>query len=88
MVCPGGNMSLAKTEPLPTVSSVRAAAEVQYVEEPHGFVASVMVTPTDAAVRLDRSTIGAPHEGTVLRWVMMKTTGLGGFGLFDYRLDG
>jgi hypothetical protein len=81
-------LALVEVDPLLTVKSLRAAAEVVEVDEGHGFRASVLVTPDGTVARLDRSLEGAPDEGDVLRWVMLHATGLYGCDYFDYRLDG
>jgi hypothetical protein len=80
-------VTLAIVDPLPIVRAIRAAADVIDVDEGHGFCASVLVTPGGTAVvRLDRSLEGSPHEGTVLRWTMLRTTGSFGPGYFVYRI--
>jgi hypothetical protein len=80
-------VTLAIVDPLPIVCAIRAAADVIDVDDGRGFCASVLVTHGGTAVaRLDRSLEGAPHEGAVLRWAMMHTTGAYGPGYFVYRL--
>jgi hypothetical protein len=72
---------------VPSTRALRAQADVIEVDEGRGFCASVLVVPGSPPVaRLDRSINGAPHEGAVLRWVMLRTTGLFGWGYFVYRL--
>lgn len=82
-------MTLEITREPPLVArAIRAAADVIEVEEGGGFCASVFLMPGAVAVAmLDRSLGGAAHEGAVLRWTMLHTTGLYGPGLFIYRLD-
>jgi hypothetical protein len=81
-------LALVEADPLPILQVVRAAADVAIVDEGHGFLASVLVTPDGIPIaRLDRSLEGSRHEGTVLRWTMLRTTGAYGPGYFVYRLD-
>jgi hypothetical protein len=68
---------------LPTIETLRAAAEVTFVDEAPGFQASVMVAPGCTPVaRIAHALIGHQSEGRVLREVMLATTGLWGFHLF------
>lgn len=81
-------MTLALESDLSIVAgAIRAAAWVEEVTEDGGFCASVYLRPgVEAVARLDRSLNGAPHEGRVLRQVMLETTGLGGYGLTLWHL--
>ena len=84
----GGEVALAVAkEPSIIARAIRAAADVIEVEEVNGFCASVLLVPGAVAVaRLDRSLVGALHEGAVLRWTMLHTTGVFGHGFFIYHL--
>lgn len=77
----------ARAEASRAVAAIRVAADVIEADAEPGFCASVYVAPGRVAVvRLDRSLDGAPHEGAVLRWAMLHTSGLYGPGYFEYRL--
>lgn len=75
-------------DPLPMLAVIRAAADVLEVDQGGGFCASVLLPPgaTVAVARLDRSLRGAPHEGAVLRQVMLATTGIKGPGYFRFAI--
>lgn len=77
-------MTLAvEIDPLPLVRTLRATADVQFVDEIPGFQASVFLAPGAVAIaRLARTLIGSMAEGRVLREVMLMTAGSGGCGLF------
>lgn len=74
-------------ETRPLIRAIRAAADVVDVDAGERVLASVLVVPGHIAVaRLGRSLEGSPHEGAVLRAIMLTTAGLHGCGLFVWLL--
>jgi hypothetical protein len=72
-----------EADPLLAVDALRATAEVRFVHEAPGFQASLKMVPGCTPVaRIAYALIDSLAEGRVLREVMLKTTGIGGYGLF------